>query len=116
MTLDEAIRREKDPAVQVVGKLLQEFTRQHPKYGEMIEQDLENPEMSLGKAFTALKNYAKKHTSGNCWACPVFEITPDNEAVQVILDFYKIPNDWGIEEQTEPERKDDGVIDLLDLL
>lgn len=115
MTLENAINQEKNPGAQTIGRLLQEFVRKRPQYREMIEQDLENQEMSLGKAFDALKAYAKKHATGGCWACPVFEITPDNEAVKVILGFYKIPNDWGTEQEAAPE-KTEGVIDLLDLL
>ena len=50
--------------------------------------------MSLEKCADALRDYARKHQEGGSWSCCVMGFEPDNEAVMVILDFYKIPPEW----------------------
>lgn len=96
MKLEEALERVKgkNPNAWAVGKILDEICRKSEKAWELIEQDLENKDMSFEKCFEALKKHARKHQTGGCWACPVTEVTPENEAVKVILDFYHVPEDW----------------------
>ncbi len=100
-----------------IGEILREVGRISPQAAELIEQDLANPEMSLDKCADALTEHARKHQKNSCWSCAVFGVDPENEAVKVILDFYKIPGGWltgGA--ATEPAKVSDGKIDLLDLL
>lgn len=96
MKLEEALERVKgkNPNAWAVGKILDEICKNCAKARELIEQDLDNPEMGLERCFEALRAHAKKHQTGGCWACPVTEVTPENEAVKVILDFYKVPQEW----------------------
>lgn len=91
--LEDAIKKAKGNA-RVIGKLLREMCNASPQAAELLRQDLENPEMSLEKCAEAMKAYAEKHQQDGCWSCCVVGFEPDNEAVRVILDFYKIPAEW----------------------
>ena len=84
---------------------------------ELIEQDLEIPEMSLEKCFNSIYEYAKKNKKGNAFSCAVFKIDAENEIIKIILDFYKIPTEWIVVDDkpkaktaTEPKKN------LLDLI
>lgn len=81
------------PHVQTIGQILMRLADMSERAAQLIEQDLAVPEMSLEACGKALKAYAREHQQGGCWACAVFELTPDNPAIKVILDFYKIPSD-----------------------
>ena len=124
MKLEEALERVKgkNPNAWAVGKILEEICKNCAKARELIEQDLENKDMSFEKCFEALKKYAQEHQTGGCWACPVTEITPENEAVKVILDFYHVPEDWlggaadAAESQTPRHDAEGQDFDLLNLL
>ena len=100
-------------AARTIGEMLMEIGRMSSR---AAEQDLGNPEMSLEKCADALKEHARKHQSGGCWSCAVFRIDPENEAVKVILDFYKIPVECLTGAAPEPAKPAGGKIDLLDLL
>ena len=89
--LEAQIAGAEDPGVKAVGILLSEICRISPQAAELVEQDLENKDMSVRKCYAALRAYAKAHQSGGCWACPVIGVDPENEAVKVILDFYGVP-------------------------
>ena len=124
MKLEDALERVKgkNPNAWAVGKILDEICRTNAKARELIEQDLDNPEMDLEKCFKALEKYAREHQTGGCWACPVTEVTPENEAVKVILDFYHVPKDWlggaagAAESQTFGHDAEGQDFDLLNLL
>ena len=124
MKLEEALERVKgkNPNAWAVGKILEEICKNCAKARELIEQDLDNPEMGLEMCFGTLKEYARKHQTGGCWACPVTEVTPENEAVKVILDFYHVPEDWlgGAADAAESQAFGHGTegqdFDLLNLL
>ena len=124
MKLEEALERVKgkNPNAWAVGKILEEICKNCAKARELIEQDLENKDMSFEKCFEALKKYAQEHQTGGCWACPVTEITPENEAVKGILDFYHVPEDWlggaadAAESQTPRHDAEGQDFDLLNLL
>lgn len=117
--LEKAIQEAKGNA-RVIGKLLREACRVSPQAAELLEQDLAIPEMSLEKCADALRDYAKKHQSGGCWSCCVIGFEPDNEAVKVILDFYRIPPEWfsgGESAAAEPVPVPaGGRVDLMSLL
>ena len=102
-----------------IGEMLLEVGRMDSRAAELIEQDLGNPEMSLEKCSNALREHARKNQKGSCWSCAVFRVDPENEAVKVILDFYKIPAEWltasAAPEPAKPAPAG-GRIDLLDLL
>lgn len=114
--LEDAIRKAKGNA-RVIGKLLREMCNASPQAAELLRQDLENPEMSLEKCAEAMKAYAKKHQQDGCWSCCVVGFEPDNEAVRVILDFYKIPAEWfgGPAEQAADGAEPDGETVSVDV-
>lgn len=132
MTLLKAQMAEaKQSHVYTIGQILMEVARTSERATELIEQDLAVPEMSLEACGKALKEYARKHQKGGCWACAVFGLGADNPAIKVILDFYKIPNAWvfGEGDRTPPVTESDiplkegdlesgalEVINLMDLL
>lgn len=130
--LEAQIAGAEDPGVKAVGILLREICRMSPQAAELVGQDLENKDMSIGKCYDALRAYAKAHQSKGCWACPVIGVDPENEAVKVILEFYHIPAEWlatpvhmksqalgrAFARDPSPAAQDDkvGSFDLLDLL
>lgn len=107
--LDKQLRAEKSLGAQAIGLLLREIGRKSPKAAELIEQDLANPDMGLAQCYQALEQYARERQQGGCWACPVIGLDTENEAVKVILGFYKIPSDWV---RSGADRSDD--FDLMD--
>lgn len=113
--LKNQIDNEKNLAVKSVGLILQEICNKNHKIAKLIEQDLQNESMSIKKCFDNLHSYAKTHQSNGCWACPVFDITPDNEVIKVIIDFYKIPVEWLEEPKTQTIGQDTSL-DLMSLL
>lgn len=118
-TLTKAVQNAEGCA-RTIGEMLLEIGRMSPRAARLIEEDLQNPDLSLGKCADAMRDYARKHQSGNCWSCAVFGIDPQNEAVRVVLDFYKIPADWlggaAARPAAAPVPGTGGKIDLLGLL
>ena len=94
MKIADAIAAAKTDGERAIGAILSVIGGCSAEVREIIEQDLEQKDMGLDKCFAALREHARKHQTGGCWACPVVEVTPENEAVKVICAFYKIPNDW----------------------
>ena len=94
MKITDAIAAAKTDGERAIGAILSVIGGCSAEAREIIEQDLEQKDMGLEKCFAALREHARKHQKGGCWACPVVEVTPGNEAVKVICEFYKIPNDW----------------------
>ena len=89
---------------------------------EVIAADLDNPEMSFDKCFSALYEYAKKHQKNYSWCCVCNRFDPENPVIQVVADFYKVPLD-GVQpaaETKEPETQaltaEPEELDLMDLL
>lgn len=68
---------------------------------EVIAADLDNPEMSFDKCFSALYEYAKKHQKNDSWCCVCNRFDPENPVIQVVADFYKVPLD-GVQPAAEP--------------
>ena len=130
MKITDAIAAAKTDGERAIGAILSVIGGCSAEVREIIEQDLEQKDMGLDKCFAALREHARKHQTGGCWACPVVEVTPENEAVKVICAFYKIPNDWagsqsaGTTSQkpapTAPlaqgSRKRAGRVDLMELI
>lgn len=92
-----------------------------PGAADIIAADLENADMSLGTAYKALEDYARKHAKGYCFACPVVGFDPGNEVIRCIADFYKVPLDGTAAEpetQTLGGESDapEAAVDELDLL
>ena len=128
MKICDAIAKAKDNNERAIGGILSVIAGCSDEAREIIEQDLDNKQMSLGACFNALKAHARKNAQGGCWACPVLQVTPENEAVKVICDFYKIPEGWNSSTVTIPQsasptapfaqgsRKSRARVDLMDLL
>lgn len=125
MKITDAIAEAKTDGERAIGAILGVIGGRSAEAREIIEQDLEQKDMGLDKCFAALREHARKHQKGGCWACPVVEVTPENEAVKVICDFYKIPNDWaslsesnrstGLASDGGNERKRK-IVDLMELI
>ena len=89
---------------------------------EVIAADLDNPEMSFDKCFSALYEYAKKHQKNYSWCCVCNRFDPENPVIQVVADFYKVPLD-GVqpaaetkEPETQPLGRGSDDLDLMSLL
>lgn len=89
---------------------------------EVIAADLDNPEMSFDKCFSALYEYAKKNQKGGFWGCMCNRYDPDNPVIQVVAEFYKVPLD-GVQPEAEPMETESQALtaesdelDLMDLL
>lgn len=89
---------------------------------EVIAADLDNPEMSFDKCFSALYEYAKKHQKNYSWCCVCNRFDPENPVIQVVADFYKVPLD-GVQPAAEPMETDPQALtaepeelDLMNLL
>jgi hypothetical protein len=76
-------------AVWMVGEQLKDMVRAEPGIADIIDKDLDVPEMSLSACEKQIKAYADKHRTGN-FAC----VTPI-EAENIIRKFY------GLAEKTE---------------
>ena len=117
----------KQSHVYTIGQILMEVARTSERAAELIEQDLAVPEMSLENCGKTLKEYARKHQQDGYWACGGISPDPENPAIKVILDFYKIPSAWvfsgdctapteAISEPVQVPTPAGAVIDLMDLL
>lgn len=80
-------------AARSVGGVALLIAEHVPGAADLIAADLENANMSLGAAYKALEDYARKHAEKYCFACPVVGFDPENEVICCIADFYKVPLD-----------------------
>ena len=97
-------------AVWMVGEQLKDICRREPACAKIVEEDLENKEMSLEKCEKKIREYADelhKKTKGKC-VC-----VPPNVAESIIREFYGLPAAG--ETVTEP-KAESGLLDLDDLL
>lgn len=69
-------------AVWMVGEQLADMIRREPDLADIVDKDLDVPEMSLAECEKKIKAYADKHKTGN-FAC----VTPI-EAEKIIREFY----------------------------
>lgn len=107
-------------AARAVGGVALLITEHVPGAAYIIAADLENADMSLGAAYKALEDYARKHAKGYCFACPVAGFNPENEVIRCIADFYKVPLDGtaaGSKTQALGQEKQQAdELDLMSLL
>lgn len=124
MTSTDKIRaamNKAEGAVQAVGGVALLIAEHVPGAADLIAADLENADMSLGAAYKALEDYARKHAEKYCFACPVVGFDPENEVIRCIADFYKVPLDGTAAEpetQTLGGESDapEAAVDELDLM
>lgn len=84
-----------------MGEVVLMIAQENPHAAEVIATDLDNPEMSFSKCFSALYEYAKKHQKNYSWCCVCNRFAPENPVIQVVADFYKVPLD-GVQPAAEP--------------
>ena len=69
----------------MVAEQLMDLCRREPDSAQLIDQDLDNPEMSIVEAEKRIKAFADEHQTGN-FAC----VTPA-EAEEILRKFYGLP-------------------------
>ncbi len=89
----------------VVGEQLKDICRADKHCAELLDKDLDNPEMSLVNCEKKIKAYADEHKTGS------FSYVAPNVAEGIIREFYGLP---GADAPKAPEKQ--GVIDIADLL
>ncbi len=89
-------------SVWMVGEQLKDIIRDCPGWQEIVEQDLEQKDMSLAECEKKIKDYADKHRKGN-FACVVPSV-----AEKIIRDFY------GMTDESRGTAAGGKVIDLAD--
>lgn len=106
IALIEAQQKGKEnTAVWYVGEQLKEMAEADPVAAELLEKDLEIPEMSIMAAEKKIEEYARAHKKGNCGVCP------PKEAERILREFYGLPAAG-----EKKEKKHGGIIDIADLL
>lgn len=119
MSIDKirAAMNRAEGAVQAVGGVALLIAEYVPGAADIIAADLENANMSLGTAYKALEDYARKHAKGYCFTCPVVGFDPENEVIRCIADFYKVPLDGTAAElETQALGQETQQADELDLM
>ena len=71
-----------------VGEQIKEMCAGNPHWQEIIDEDLDNSELSLQKAAESIKKYADKNRGSKS----VFCVTP-KVAEKIIKDLYKLPDE-----------------------
>lgn len=95
----------------MVGEQLKDICRAEPRSAELIDKDLDIPEMSIRKAAGKIKAYADSHKTGS-FAC----VTPA-EADRILREFYGLGQERAAE-GVGPYKGEGGgkIIDLGDFL
>jgi len=106
--LTEQTAAAKDGA-KAVGELLLELCADDTYAAELVEQDLDNPGMSLDRCFEKMRNAAQKKQKGGCY------YMPPKEAEKMVREFYGIPEKRKAAPKVEPQTPA-GILDLADLL
>lgn len=92
--------------IKAVGQILLGLCEADAHIARLVEQDLENPDMSLEKCFAKMREIAQKKQKNNC-----YYMLPE-EAEKTIRDFYGIPErKAGTASQHQTE-----ILDLADLM
>lgn len=89
-------------AAYMVGEQLKDIIRGNEQAAELVNQDLENPDMSLEKCERKIKEYADKQEKHDDCVC-----VPPNVAEGIIRKFYGIP---------EQAAEKSGTVSLMDLM
>lgn len=96
-----------------VGQLLLEICKKEPAAVEIVEQDLENSDMSIEKCFLKMQNAARKKQKEGCY------YMPPEEAEAIIREFYGIQGlakEDREEKAGEAEDSSSGILDIADLM
>lgn len=100
-----------DSQIKAVGEILKEACESNQAVADLVEQDLEKPEMSLKKCFEKMRETAKKKQKGGC-----YYMSPA-EAEKIIREFYGLPMHRDEPKKMEaPAPSTTGILDLADLL
>lgn len=113
MTVYELIEQQQqgkeDTEVWMVGEHLKDICRREPSCAAILEEDLQNPDMSLAKAERKIEAYARAHKKGKQGCCP------PQVAERILREFYGLPD--GSVKGVEPTSPAAGrIISLADLL
>lgn len=104
--ISEQQKGQEGTAVWMVGEQLKDMCQRDPACIPLLEQDLQNPEMSLAKAERKIEAYAREHKKGNQGCCP------PQEADRILREFYGLP---GATVQ-KPAPTTDRIVSIADLL
>ena len=85
-------------AAWMVGEQLKDMARREPESAELLDKDLDIPEMSIQQAEKKIKAYADAHKTGS-FAC----VTPV-EAERILREFYGLRNPSVSFADTSPDR------------
>ena len=95
----------------VVGEQLIDICRDDPVAQEIVNQDLDIPEMFISKAAAEIKKYADSIKKNN------FAFVSPQKAEEIIRKFYGIENTAASEPEQEPAQKQpEGFIDLASFM
>ena len=96
----------------MIGEQLKEIAAREPVSAELLERDLQIPEMTLDKAADKLKDYADENHQRE----RVFCVTPD-VAEKILREFYGLPErDKLAEPGAAPAGKPKIHVDLADYM
>ena len=95
-------------AAWMVGEQLKDMARREPESAELLDKDLDIPEMSIQQAEKKIKAYADAHKTGS-FAC----VTPA-EAERILREFYGL-NPSVSSADTSPVRGGKGDSEIIDL-
>ena len=94
-------------AAWMVGEQLKDIARHEPESAELLDKDLDIPEMSIQQAEKKIKAYADAHKTGS-FAC----VTP-LEAERILREFYGLnPSGEDALSQREKQERSAEIIDL----
>lgn len=88
----------------MVAEQLMDLCRREPDCAELIDRDLDNPQMGIVEAERKIKAFADQHKTGS-FSC----VTP-GEAERILREFYGLPS----ADAPEAGRKKAVVVDLAD--
>ncbi len=95
-------------AAWMVGEQLKDMARREPESAELLDKDLDIPEMSIQQAEKKIKAYADAHKTGS-FAC----VTPA-EAERILREFYGLNPSVSFAD-TSPDRGGKGDSEIIDL-
>ena len=94
-------------AAWMVGEQLKDMARREPESAELLDKDLDIPEMSIQQAEKKIKAYADAHKTGS-FAC----VTPA-EAERILREFYGLTAQ--AEQSPAPTEGDGDAAGIIDL-
>ena len=97
----------KGSAAWVVGEQLKDICRREPAAEELLDRDLDVPEMDLKHAEAKIKAYADKHKTGN------FAFVAPETAEEILREFYGLHK--GGAASPAPEKAEGGRRKIIDL-